>query len=362
MNKLPLLLNQDLGKRDFSSIKKDIDFKNNALRIYGDKISFQQMEKRVLIITSMDDTEVNVLGPKLIQNDIDYIRINAEDFRNYFDFSFSIYNGLNQKEKNNIKVKSHSYDLDSIDYIWVRHFSSENFFFNDHLDYICRKYLVSEWTEVFDSIYSLYQEKLITPTNNRITKPKQLIYAKEVGLDIPNTIITNSRESLLDFFKNYNGKIFAKALRHHSFYNTDGTVIDFYGRTFEHVEMILLENIESAPVIYQEQIDKSNSTEYRINIFNGKISSFIYENVDSDDWHFEDITGLKMVKKDIPSTVKEKLFKLFKNLNLKVGTVDIINQEHRWYFLEINIGGDWKWLESASGEDITKDAIDLFKH
>lgn len=47
-----------------------------------------------------------------------------------------------------------------------------------------------------------------------------------------------------------NGKILAKALRHHSVNNKDGTVIDFYGRTFESLEKLLHENISASPVIY----------------------------------------------------------------------------------------------------------------
>lgn len=359
MNKKPLLLNQNLGKRDFASRKKDVDFKSNVMSIFGDNLDLSSTDKKILILTSLDDSEINFIGPHLVKRNIDYIRINAENFSDEFEFSFTLND--DQDFLFSFIYKGKKYNINDFDFIWVRHFELESFFFEKDLDPFLKKYLLGEWGTLFQSIYSIFDDKVITPTDKKITKPYQLIKAKAVGLNVPYTIITNSKTELESYFDDENGKIFAKALRHHSVNNEDGTVIDFYGRTFESLEKLLHENISASPVIYQTQIDKSNSVEYRINVFGKVIKSFIYENVTKDDWHFEDITDVKLSEKDIPETIKKKILQLFADLNLKVGTVDIIKLEDKWYFLEVNTAGDWRWLEKAAEVELEKYIPSIFE-
>lgn len=138
--------------------------------------------------------------------------------------------------------------------------------------------------------------------------------------------------------------------------------MDFYGRTFNTLDDIKQENIKAAPVIYQELLPKNKSVEYRVNVFGDKISSFKYINVQSDDWHFEDIRGIKMLEYKLPIDVQKKVFYLFKRLDLKIGTVDLIFYQNTWYFLEINLAGDWRWLEHAASTDFSKDVLSIFNN
>ncbi|EUJ35398.1 ATP-grasp domain-containing protein [Brochothrix campestris] len=125
--------------------------------------------------------------------------------------------------------------------------------------------------------------------------------------------------------------------------------MDFYGRTFNTLDDVKQENIKAAPVIYQELLPKNKSVEYRINVFGDKISSLKYSNVQSDDWHFEDIRGIKMLEYKLP-------------IDLKIGTVDLIFYQNTWYFLEINLAGDWRWLEHAASTDFSKDVLSILNN
>lgn len=252
------------------------------------------------------------------------------------------------------------YYIKDFDYIWIRRFNKSEFFYKEQFNYIEEKYLKSEWDELFDSIFTLYNDKLVTPTTIKICITLQLIKAKEVGFQIPDTIISNSSSEITEFFENKECKIFSKALKHHSLTLENGSLVDYYGRTFNNINEVQRENTQAAPVIYQNQIDKNNSQEFRINVFNNCVSAFTYLNIKEDDWHFEDITGIEMKKVDIPSEIKTKILALFKKLKLVIGTADIIRCGDAWYFLEINIGGDWKWVENASGENITANIRELF--
>lgn len=359
--KLPLLINQNLGSRDFTISKKDFDFKNNVLKNFGNSITNFTANKKILIFTRQSDKEIDSIGPLLIKNDIDYIRINADSFFKNFDFSIKIPSNPTDKFSITFNFNGINYNLEDFNFIWIRHFSKESFFIKHKLDPTIKKYLTAEWGELFDAIFELNSKKSLAPMCRIISKPLQLIEAKKVGLLIPETIITNSKQDFSNHFQKYHGKIFAKALKHHSLYKEDGTVVDYYGRSFDSKELILLENMESAPVIYQNLLDKKHSQEYRLNVFGQNISSFTYEGIETDDWHLEDISGIKMKKAIIPDEIKNKVLQLFNNLNIDIGTVDLIKLNNNWYFLEINLGGDWRWLEIASGEDLSPDVLNMWK-
>lgn len=255
-NKLPLLINQELGNRDFTISNKDFDFKNNVLKSFGGNVANFIANKKILILTRQSDKEIDSIGPLLIKNDIDYIRINADSFFGNFEFSIKIPSEGTDNSSITFKFHGEVYDLNDFNFIWIRHFSEENFFIKHNLESMVKKYLTSEWGELFYALLELNFEKTLTPVCKIISKPLQLIEAKKVGLLIPETIITNSKKDFADYFQKYHGKIFAKALKHHSLYKEDGTVLDYYGRSFDSKNLTLLENMEFAPVIYQNLLDK----------------------------------------------------------------------------------------------------------
>lgn len=359
MKKTPLLLNQNIGSRDFSDRKIDMDFKNNFLKIFSNNNFNLDASLKILIFTSLDDSEINNLGPYLIKHNIDYIRVNGENFMDYFKFTLKISNAIDNNELS-FTYFNKTYFVNDFDYIWVRRFSIDTFDFCENFTEIENKYFKIEWRDFFSALLELYPEKLLVPVYHGISKPRQLITAKKVGLKIPNTIITNSIDSIKDFFGNNSGKIFAKALKHHSIDNNDGTLTDFYGLTFSSVNEIEKENVQFAPVIYQNQIDKLSSKEFRVNVFKKYITSFTYENITEDDWHFEDINGIKMSEKKIPEDIQKKILDLFHELNLHIGTVDLIEHDDNWYFLEVNTGGDWKWLENSADVNLSEEIVQSF--
>lgn len=208
----PLLLNQVIGKRDLSSHKNDLDFKNNMLKIFKNSLETSEFKKRILILTSLDDSEINILGPHFIKNKIDYLRINCENFSDFFDFSITIPNTSNKNEIH-FTFFDTKYSLDEFDFIWIRHFNNENFFFFQNLEYTLHKYLLSEWTELFYSILELSSHKSLTPVRRQISKPLQLIEAKKSGFSIPHTIITNSKKDLDIFFRDFKTNFFRKSTK-----------------------------------------------------------------------------------------------------------------------------------------------------
>lgn len=86
-NKLPLLINQELGSRDFTVSNKDFDFKNNVFKNFRGNLTNFRLNKKNLIFTRQSGKEIDSIGPLLIKNDIDYIRINADNFLEEFEFS-----------------------------------------------------------------------------------------------------------------------------------------------------------------------------------------------------------------------------------------------------------------------------------
>lgn len=42
------------------------------------------------------------------------------------------------------------------------------------------------------------------------------------------------------------------------------------------------------------------------------------------------------------------ILNFFKVAHINFGTVDFIIKDDKWYFLEINVNGDWAWLENLA--------------
>jgi glutathione synthase/RimK-type ligase-like ATP-grasp enzyme len=58
----------------------------------------------------------------------------------------------------------------------------------------------------------------------------------------------------------------------------------------------------------------------------------------------------------LPDAIKFNIDKMMKSLNLKFGGIDLALCNDNYYFIEVNPTGEWGWLETVAGLNIS-DAI-----
>ena len=183
-------------------------------------------------------------------------------------------------------------------------------------------------------------------------KMYQLVIAKQIGLKIPETIVTNDSSGLFD------DKFYVvKALDTPLFYE-DGKEMFTYSTVATGVE-IKASSLWQAPVIIQQCLE--NKIDLRITIVGNKVfPASITQNgkTISGDWRRLPKGELQYNKWELPRIIEEKLLYLMKRLNLSFGGVDLAVIGDSYYFIEVNPTGEWGWIETNLGYNIHGAIVD----
>ena len=185
--------------------------------------------------------------------------------------------------------------------------------------------------------------------DNSIDKMIVLTKCKQLGIRIPATLVTNTKAELMHFLTKHE-KIITKSIVSPS----GNVVINGINYTFSAPTVLLtdsdIKNIpqQFAPSLFQEYVTKKY--EIRSFFFNEKLFSmaiFSQKNKKTqvDFRNYDHICPNRNVPFKIPTWYEKKLLSLYKQLNLKSGSADIIvTPDDQFVFLEINPIGQFGWL------------------
>ena len=304
------------------------------------------MNANVIIITNHFDESAND-----VMDWIDYSggivkRLVSEEMINYNHLvSFEITENTNPVKINKI---THSGNIKSI---WIRKGSPENklnidFIADTDLKTQLLNHLIGEINESKISFVNFLEHNfhvLGTIPIIKMDKISQLLAAKQVGLMVPATIVTNSKKEIIRFKKTYH-KIIAKCVNDSNFIRYKG---DSYGQYTEIVEDELIEQLPEyfVPNIVQQCIDKA----YDIRSFylDGNIYSMaiILHNDEERNIDFrKDYTkdNIKYLPFKLPKAIENKLVLFMKASSLNTGSIDIVKtNDKKYYFIEVNPSGQY---------------------
>lgn len=299
----------------------------------------------ILIITHKTDFTVDFVINKLNEQKIKYKRFNCEDILKK-DCSLNFNNTYSYSILGETKYKS----------IWFRRTklpkisnlrNEEKFYILNETDYLIKNMIsslpVKKWLSHPNYVYKA-ENKLL-----------QLQEALKIGFKIPATLITNSHKELKNFIKTYNNNIIIKPLSYSKIDYCEGSKFLFTNKVPSNI-ISDIDSYDLTPCIYQQNIAKEY--EIRVTVVNNKIfAAAVNSQKDKDtknDWRKK---NLKFYRIDLPEAIKFKCISLVKKLNLKFGAIDLIkNPKGEYIFLEINPNGQWAWIETQTGLQIS-DAI-----
>ena len=302
----------------------------------------------ILIFSEDGDNITNLVIDWLQFKKIQFIRIND------VEFDFLKLNFCNSKT-NSFNIEINSINLNDIKSIWFRrtnYFSTvvlpKNINDSKLKNYIAT-HLLSEKRILLEYIFNSNFEKFKKLGLNgdfQINKLITLKYALELGLKIPDTIISNKSISIKEFYKNYNS-IITKSINDVFFY------IDNKSIKYTETERIEFEDINNHsvksnffPSLFQKNIEKK--FEIRSFFLKKKLYSmaiFTQENTNSeiDSRNYSLNNKNREVPFLLPINIEKKLIKLFLKLNLNIGVADLIySKDNKIYFLEINPNGQFE--------------------
>lgn len=220
----------------------------------------------------------------------------------------------------------------------------------------------SEWNKILLGFYLSLSFKptlcAIKPSYAAENKFSQYLIAKSVGFNMPTTITSNDKNMLKDFIKLHNNNVVLK-LHHQDFYKIDNQYMGIYVNKISS-EMFEGFSFEGEnPITLQNYIEKSYEVRYTVvdnEHFCCKIDSQ-KSDITKIDWRRYDIPNTPHSILEPPQEIKDMVVQLMKELNLNFGALDfIVDENGKWYFLEINPMGQWLWIEDLTGLNIS-DAI-----
>lgn len=251
-------------------------------------------------------------------------------------------------------------DESDISSIWYRR--SGNPVLKDSLhqaDVVPSRY---SWLQVINGIHTSFCETDAMLVNSPAryiicdNKVHQLLHATRIGFNLPKTIVSNDSEEIIRFIKSLSANGFrtiCKSFNPHSWYTSDGRT-EAFGTSLVSAEDIVKADVQSAPNIYQQYIEKI--FEVRIcaigkNLFAAKIDSQKYEEASLDFRRIGDTNKLGCHTLCIPDDVDRMCKRMLEQFGLNHGSFDfVVDVDGNWIFLELNEMGNFLWLEGANPE------------
>jgi len=181
-------------------------------------------------------------------------------------------------------------------------------------------------------------------------KTRVLNYARQCGLRCPEWIVSNKTDCILDFSNKMGGWVVLKPLV------SVPDVIDFlptllYARPISEKELRdRLSEKFIFPIFVQQRIKKS--ADWRITIVDNHISSVRMTGCPIESLDFRrSYDTLKYENRLLRNDILISTRKLMAMLRLRYGAIDMVEDEEtkELYFLEINVGGQFGWMEEAAG-------------
>lgn len=181
--------------------------------------------------------------------------------------------------------------------------------------------------------------------------------AQEIGLKIPQFIISENYNELISFYNYHQGAII-KPLSDASLAQIDGKYVnqenvltnDFlapYANDFTLLQKNELRTLNNTPTFLQQKINKI--ADIRVTVVDDKIFAAIMPFVKNTKIDFRLNNNKNISKYDLPNDIQEKLFELVRRMGMRFASCDLVLTETGdLFFLEANVQGNWLWTENSA--------------
>ena len=315
----------------------------------------------ILLIGSKYDLTSILVTQWLHRLKSNFIKINTEEFSLLNHFKIS-----NTEQK----IKINNIDFELLSSVWhrrgrLRHIPLE---LNNLGD--LSKYLKKEEDSLIKTIElslkksTLYIGSYLKEIENY--KLYNLQAAKDSGFLIPNTLITNSKEELQNFYNETKGELISKDIRYsvnivdgNNYIGSCGTFI------LKEKDINLLDN-DFAPILVQEYIEKE--FELRVFFFKKKIFPMaIFSQNDAktkvDFRNYNEEKPNRCVPFDLPIKLQDKILRFSQAIDLNSGSIDLIySKEKEYVFLEVNPMGQLDWVSKNCNYNIEKEIATILNN
>lgn len=309
---------------------------------------------RVLLFTNKEDVTTDFVVQELKQRNIEFYRFNTEELSKTVEIDLDIV-------KNRFflfdKLENKRYDLLGFTDIYYRRPELPKYD-DKELTEGEKKYLQVEIYYTLEGVYRLLSGKHwfnnVFAIRNAENKIYQLLLAKELGLTLPATLISNNYNSIKHFLEY--GSHIIKPVHNARVMDEKIPRIIF---TSEITQAVKKEEAEFNINYLQNKIQKR--CDVRVTFVGKKYFAVAIESQVLEDTLVDWRNGehiLQHTPIELPDNIKEKCILLMERLGLNFGAIDFVqDKEGNYVFLEINPNGQWAWIEHLTGLPISKEIV-----
>ncbi len=178
-------------------------------------------------------------------------------------------------------------------------------------------------------------------------KPLQHRIAHKLGIRIPSTLVTNNPAKVVEFYKRHKNII----------YKVMTTPISSFAETrrFRDQDIDLLQTLCHAPIIFQQEVEKSKDIRVTVvgeKVFAASIAGKLDRGALFPDWRLDATAECKSI--ELPENVVTQLLSLTRTLGLDYCAIDLIQDvAGDFVFLEVNPSGQFLFVEIDTGQPIS---------
>jgi hypothetical protein len=314
----------------------------------------------ILLLTARMDSLADHLETKLRERGAEVARFAPAQFPSQAELSLTYGAG---RVRYTLRVGNEFLDLNRLKSIWFcpsqPPVASADVSDNPTRNYVeeeCKTFVEGAWN-CLDCLW-LPAPPVVA---QRAHKAVQLKVAGELGFELPATLLSNSPNDFLEFYHQNNGNVVSKLAS-----STLGRSFDHqFGRYTEVVskrDVGYAQTIRFCPLIFQAYVPKR--VELRITIVGQKVfAAEIHSqgnNRTRHDWRRYDSQNTSYRPHELPPEIASRCVQLVKRLGLCYGAVDmVLTPDGRYVFLEINLHGQYLWIEEATKLAISDAICDL---
>ncbi len=320
---------------------------------------------QLLIVTSESDIHADAVIKELQGNVIEPIRLNSESFipKSQYHFAWGADGKLTDRAL-------HFYDslrqAKEIKVIWWR--KPQDYLPHPNVtDYWAIKYAQDETKFLIQSLRGLFPEAKWVNDYNNLRLPSsrinQIPVARQLGIPIPPTLVTNHYEPALHFLQQYKNCI-VKPMSYSGFLH-EGQQYGCYSRPIN-IETLeaFRESIHLAPLFIQKRILKK--AEYRVTLIGKRhfVCRLDAEHLNdpdvSMDWRVTEPDKVSHIPDTLPESYIHKLQQMLDIFGLNFGAFDVIrDDDDELYLIELNPNGQWYWIEILTKMPMAQAMVEL---
>jgi ATP-grasp ribosomal peptide maturase len=312
----------------------------------------------VLILADDLDNTADQMVTRLVECEVEVCRVNTGWFPAQLSLDAELRSG---RWCGQLRTPGHVVQLEDVHAVWFR--SPTAFQFSERWSGVERQHSHNEAKFGLGGVLTSLPALWVNHPNrvaDAVYKPVQLAVAADVGLRVPDTLATNDPDAVRRFAAGAeDGTVLTKTFGAAAITEQGRRKVAFTRRVHQ-ADLADLAGLEWTAHQFQRWVPKA--CDLRL-IVVGEAHYAVAIHSDSAAGHLDfrnDYDSLRYELVDVPDDTRVQVTRYMERFGLRYGALDfVVDHDGRWWFLECNPGGQYGWLENATGAPITATLADL---